>query len=212
MGSSKGNTNCTRGRGIGLFVTLSGLLASSLLLFACEQLVSYEVRSWLFDGVPPPEGTVETGLPGDPTGPDSAEGTRRRAPTGPVSQHKPWVEQKCRACHNVSARPGDAGRFMTRASGAALCLSCHRGFPEDRVFVHGPVAAGACIFCHVPHYSEHKALLISEPSHICERCHDRSGLAQTVAHREAEQARASCTECHDPHGGGDRFFLRGKAR
>lgn len=92
-----------------------------------------------------------------------------------------------------------------------LCLTCHAdlGF-KDKKYVHGPVAAGACILCHDPHSSWYANLLTGAPRNACNACH--AGVRESVQksrHAHPPVAEGRCTLCHDPHASDQRGQLRG---
>ncbi len=91
-----------------------------------------------------------------------------------------------------------------------LCVSCHDELAGGALFLHGPVAANDCTVCHHHHGSMHPRMLLAELSKICDRCHDRPDLNETP-HADLPPDQ-SCVECHNPHGGADRFFLKRSER
>jgi predicted CXXCH cytochrome family protein len=116
------------------------------------------------------------------------------------SDHPPYLEKKCDDCHNKTTESG----FVT--SKEDLCYVCHTDFIKGR-FVHGPVAARSCLFCHEPHNSPHQSLLKKEQSAICAECHKEKRVAAAM-HEKFAQQKMGCVECHDPHYGNVRFFLK----
>ncbi len=111
--------------------------------------------------------------------------------------HPGFLEGECGECHD-----GGAGGGMAPGSHPDLCHSCHDRKDEAR-FLHGPVGAGQCTFCHDPHGSSEPAFLSAGGGKLCRSCHDQPGSS---AHMKDSRERA-CTECHNPHGSGKKFFL-----
>jgi predicted CXXCH cytochrome family protein len=176
----------------------------SALVTACSEPTRYQVLSFFFDGVPKPGTKPPKGYPA-PGGTDTDLGpSSRPAAVAPTYSHPPYRENRCGVCH-------DAGSgLLVRTPQQGLCRSCHPDVPGDVAYVHGPVAVGDCLYCHRPHSSFHPKLLVKEGSAMCLDCHDGKQLTM-CPHREAGEG-TTCGECHDPHGGADRFFLRRSER
>ena len=85
-----------------------------------------------------------------------------------------------------------------------LCYDCHTNYTAaERGFVHGPVAVGACLFCHDPHQSEYPHILLNNTQVICLKCHPAKDITGTRGHENIE----NCIGCHNPHLGKDRLML-----
>jgi predicted CXXCH cytochrome family protein len=158
------------------------------------------VLSFFLDGVP---------VPGAAPSEDSAA---LRPPTGaaepprPTVQrffpHTPYRENRCSGCHDA-----DSGQLI-RPVQEGLCVTCHAKIVSSR-FVHGPVAVNDCTVCHHYHAGPLPNLLLADPTVICLDCHDRDELSTGEYHAAMDQR--GCTDCHDPHGADNRFFVRGSA-
>jgi predicted CXXCH cytochrome family protein len=125
------------------------------------------------------------------------KGDIKQSPT--YSAHKPWLEEHCEECHTRTLKLGNRD--------SDLCLKCHANKTAEHENMHGPVAVGACLWCHDPHNSAYASLLKAPAREVCSQCHATATLnAERVpAHAQADR---SCLECHDGHGGKERFFLR----
>lgn len=157
----------------------------------CSVEKNYELLRLFFDGVPDPHAAI-------PLSGAGAE-AMRRSPT--YSVHAPYAREECASCHQR--------RFELSREDSRLCLDCHSQVPGAHERMHGPVAAGACLWCHAPHESPYRALLKAPSQEVCGACHDRGMLGRSVsAHADPE---ADCLECHMGHGGARRYFLRGEA-
>jgi predicted CXXCH cytochrome family protein len=121
-------------------------------------------------------------------------------PAAPVFVHKPFGERQCAACHLM-----DQGQQL-RATGAALCRTCHERLPGDMKFVHAPVANGECGECHLAHESVEPKLLRRPGDATCVECHERALLDTVSAHAAAGSA--ACVGCHDPHGSNLKGLLK----
>ena len=72
--------------------------------------------------------------------------------------------------------------------------------------MHGPVATGQCLWCHLPHESTEPKLLVASSQKLCRQCHDGNALSpDPPAHRDEQR---SCLDCHLGHGGRTGHFLR----
>ncbi len=177
-----------------------GLLIMLCMLCACSQKTRYAVMRRVFDGVPPPKGSTATDRPASSTSPAATPSTTRRPAAAPVrlaSIHPPYEARNCDACHDTTA-----ATFLTDTSGR-MCFSCHDPAAFTGRFVHGPVAVGACRFCHLPHQSRFAALLRAPERELCLRCHARTDITAIPSHAGYD----GCIACHNPHAGERRFML-----
>jgi len=115
------------------------------------------------------------------------------------SVHSPYDEKACNDCHD---KRKTIGLIVPKRQ---LCGMCHEDFVQGSV-VHGPVAIGACLACHLPHSSEHPALLKSSINSICGSCHTEGRLAEQL-HDTVNSRGMICVECHDPHFSNSRYLL-----
>jgi predicted CXXCH cytochrome family protein len=166
------------------------LTACGAVLWACTVTEkNYKVLSFFFDGVP---------NPGEPTrGPHGGTIDIQQSPT--YSAHKPWLEERCEECHTRTLKMGSRD--------SDLCLKCHASKLTEHELMHGPVAAGACLWCHNPHNSAYAHLLKAPSREVCTQCHSQSMLSAERVPAHAQPDRA-CLDCHDGHGGNVRYFLR----
>ena len=180
-------------------LTAAAVLAAS----ACSGPARHRVLTFFFDGVPKPGGDTpgqDTGEPATDT-PESPGDERKPAANKAVFyNHQPYWENRCRDCHD----PNGGQVYQTAEQG--LCATCHPDLPGNARYVHGPVAVKSCLFCHHYHRSLHAKLLLDEPDALCFRCHKREGLTEGEHHADIDER--PCIECHDPHSGDDRFFLK----
>src|SRR5262245_10971087 len=77
---------------------------------------------------------------------------------------------ECRGCHSSLA-----GGLPTAPPPPGSCAAsgCHRSFEPPPRLVHGPVAAGDCNICHVPHSSVEPYLVSMPAPRLCTGCHDK---------------------------------------
>lgn len=183
----------------------SWLLCGVVLLavLGCDATTRYKVLSTVFDGVPrlpPPEEYcqgIDTGQSPDETALAEPDGESADRKAG--SSHEPYREKRCNDCHAFD-RPGGLLRPKRE-----LCFTCHRDFIQGPV-VHGPVAVGDCLACHLPHSSPNAALLIRDKAELCGTCHQERRLAAKM-HDRLRQQQMACTDCHNPHFGHAVYFL-----
>jgi predicted CXXCH cytochrome family protein len=169
-----------------------GMLAASVVWLGCSPKKHYKVLSFFFDGVPDPNAPAR-GAPGqlDATG---------RVIMASV-MHKPYQENRCDACH-TSQNAFENLSTPTEES----CLKCHDKVKEPWTFLHGPVAATQCLWCHDPHRSTVPSLLRHPAGKLCRECHTQELLDPGVP--EHVDLTADCLQCHYGHGGNDRNFLK----
>lgn len=178
-----------RGRRLRAALLLAPFAAAVWL--GCSVQENYEVLSFFFDGVPDPSAPIGAG--------SGTGGTRLPGVT--YYTHEPFVEGECMACHRS---PSD---FQMSWEDSSMCLDCHADAKEGYAYVHGPVAADACLWCHAPHESTVQPLLRVESPELCLQCH---GLEMQDEPRipEHEDLSRDCSDCHYAHGDDDRFFVK----
>ncbi len=198
-----------------------GVLALAVLLTvlvsACTRERRHEALTFFFDGVPPldapldPAGSELAALP--QTSAERIEALGYNLKVTRTVTHKPVADRQCSSCHEVNdtGRPAGSwvsGTAMLRMPVEELCLVCH---PQEDPVRHGPAASGQCVICHHPHASQNPHLLrLAEPQKTCVQCHLTVDIASAAEHA-GSVLEQSCLECHDPHGGSQRGFLRGPA-
>lgn len=116
------------------------------------------------------------------------------------SRHRPWDEKDCQGCHNFQAKN------KLHLPKNEICYLCHKNFVQGS-FVHGPVAVGACLACHLPHSSGNPSLLVKSLGEICFKCHLEKRLAATM-HDKIIASGMFCVDCHNPHSSNLRYFLK----
>ena len=129
-----------------------------------------------------------------------SEGDKPASGESDRSEHRPWKEKNCKACHDFKAE----SKLLT--SRKEICYLCHKNFIQG-TFVHGPVAVSACLVCHDPHSSANPSLLRLPLKEICFKCHREDRLAAKM-HEKVISRGILCVECHDPHSRNIRYFLK----
>lgn len=178
------------------------IIATAFALGGCDPLTVHKVTSTVFDGVPSmpsPEQYCKDYHEKATLAERESERKKQQSETQD-SNHPPYTEKRCNDCHNKDAESG----FVVEKD--ALCAHCHKGYPEGN-FLHGPAAVGACLKCHLPHTSKNPSLLIKPKAELCGICHAEARAAKSL-HATMATKGVLCTDCHDPHGGNNRFFLR----
>ncbi|HEX9778248.1 MAG TPA: cytochrome c3 family protein [Geopsychrobacteraceae bacterium] len=115
------------------------------------------------------------------------------------SAHRPYEEKSCNDCHD---KRKTIGLIVEKNR---LCGVCHEDFVQGSV-VHGPVAIGACLACHLPHSSRYPVLLKASVNDICGNCHTEKRLAEQL-HETVRSRGMICVDCHDPHFSNSRYLL-----
>lgn len=195
----------TKPAGIGVILVL--LLTLGALLTGCDQTARHKVLSTVFDGVPelpPAQQICEEYYQKRLTAEQAGEEAQLVADNESANKsgHKPFLEKRCNDCHSTD-KSENGGLIRPRRE---LCFVCHKDFVKGSN-VHGPVAVGDCLACHLPHTSPNPALLRESKTEICKTCHQERRLAETMHNRFLDN-RITCVECHDPHAGDARYFLR----
>ncbi len=99
---------------------------------------------------------------------------------------------------------GGAARADIKGKTGCVTGKCHSNMGTDK-FVHGPVAAGECQFCH-KETGKHKFAPIPNPaSQLCYSCHDRK---DNLKHVHPPVKAGKCTACHSPHQSPFKYQLR----
>ena len=185
------------------------MIVGQLFISGCgDPVTNHKILSTIFDGVPslPAEKEMCAEYYVIRTEAEAAgkvlAATESGSGNSNHSSHKPYGEKKCNDCHSNDKNQND-GLIVPKQE---LCIVCHVDFVTG-INVHGPVAVGDCLACHLPHSSNHRALLIEDPDQICSTCHQEGRLAAAMHDRFIVKT-ISCGECHDPHAGNARYFLK----
>jgi predicted CXXCH cytochrome family protein len=184
------------------------VILGALLLCGCDPVTRHQALTTLFDGVPrmpPAKEFCQEELAREAKAAQSGSApTEKAGEAAPpkLLNHAPYAEKKCPDCHG-NDKDKEGGLVVPRLE---LCAVCHPNFLTG-AFQHGPAAVGDCLACHEPHQSTHPPLLVAEKSVLCTRCHHEDRSAKEMHERFRDKG-ISCVQCHDPHAGNDRFFLK----
>lgn len=192
------------GRGLPRRPAILAMTAVLALIAAatCSPETTHRVLVFFYDGVPPLDGRLAD--PKIAITQNSLELTTAQTPRPAKVKtrfysHPMYWKNRCGSCHGANQR-------LLRTVRQGLCQTCHFQKPEEvKKRVHGPVAVNGCLACHRYHKSEHPKLLVTDAQTLCFHCHQMSELTTDEHHATIETKR--CIECHDPHGGDDRFYL-----
>ncbi len=119
------------------------------------------------------------------------------------SQHVPFEEGSCDACH----RKPRGTRVRLLQEGGALCEACHGDVAsEGDAVVHTALKQGRCVECHEPHSADQPHLLKAAGGELCFACHPE--IAERAKGAGAHQAlEDGCDSCHDAHSSNRRAML-----
>jgi predicted CXXCH cytochrome family protein len=170
-----------------------------LLCLGCSQATRRNVASYIFDGVPAPPLPEEYCASWLAAKQEQAGQSKKEAKEH-GSVHRPYQEKKCKSCHDTS-KPGGL-----IAPPRALCLMCHGNIVKG-AYGHAPAVSGDCLACHLPHDSVFPSLLKHEKDKICVSCHMERRVAQGL-HDRVAKAGIVCFDCHSPHAGNVKYFLK----
>ena len=122
-------------------------------------------------------------------------------------EHEPYksCDIKCHGDHKSREISSDPSLNMTVPQ---LCYQCHEDplLSDESINVHGPVAVGACSFCHSPHGSDYPSLLKMEVPGLCYQCHEVETVHSISGH--GDQSYASCLDCHQTHSSPGKYLLK----
>jgi len=178
------------------------LVSIEILVVSCDEVKHRDVLTFFFDGLEPPQ---PQGLENGPVDPNGGRAQADQAPLWHV--HEPT--KLCTNCHDARKRSRSTGRAYLIAQLPTLCYGCHDDFTALASFVHGPVAVGQCLFCHNPHKTRVKHLLLKAVPDLCYGCHDTDAIEAIPAHLVAQLS--ACTDCHNPHSGSVKALLKDAA-
>lgn len=179
---------------------------SICVLCSCSPVTTHQVLSTVFDGVPtmPPAEQICTEYAAELIAKErdgKAGKGEGAAAAQKASTHRPYQEKRCDDCHDKTTESG----FVVKSK-EELCFHCHSDFIKGS-FVHGPVAVGDCLACHDPHTSTLPSLLKVAAANICAVCHREPRQAASL-HDTTVSHNMVCVNCHSPHYGNVRFFLK----
>jgi len=177
------------------------------LLSSCAESKRHQIMSFIFDGVPPMPGSEV-----DTSGPDDGDGRRRRRSEpvwfihDPIINYDASLERPCARCHQEQAQQSFSGEVHLTAPAPQLCYECHDPPTMQLGWVHGPVAAGECVFCHEPHRSVQAFLLKKPQPAMCYQCHDSQAISEIEGH--AKPSFSLCLDCHSGHASVAKYLLK----
>ena len=174
-----------------------------VLLVSCASSTRTRVLKFFFDGVPETESRQEEPTEITQSGEDRTVPVRKAPVTVMLSRHRDYADKNCDRCHDRAS-----ANFLT-ADKKNFCFLCHKKEDYDGPYVHGPVAVGACLSCHVPHESKYRKLLQTESQDLCMKCHRSENMPDSQIHTQNQTV--GCTDCHRPHRSNTRFFLKQSA-
>ena len=181
------------------FFELIVMMLCSILLLNCSEEKKHDILTFLFDGVPP---LGQKALKNELVNADFR--TTSQVPEGPVWYvHEP--RKDCTNCHDKSRQKNMSPQTYLKAPVPQLCYNCHSDYSSNQ-YVHGPVAVGQCLYCHNPHASQIKYLLIKSEPELCYKCHDQYAVELIPGHFSKQMS--TCTNCHNPHSSSIGYLLK----
>ena len=177
-------------------------VAALLLCTGCSQATRRDVASYIFDGMPAPvqpETFCASWLAARQSLVSSAQ-KKAGAATSQGSSHPPYKEKECNKCHDTTKTGG------LKAPRRELCLLCH-DYILKGAYAHAPATSGECLACHLPHDAVYPSLLKYDKARLCVSCHAEQRQARGL-HDKSAKAGLFCSDCHDPHVGNNRYFLK----
>ena len=200
--AASGPVTLRRGRSLTVAVLITAVAVVTVTA-ACSRETAHRVLVFLYDGVPPLDvdvGDLKVEMPDASTAIAVVAPPRHVRAKKRFYNHLPYRENRCGECHEGE------GRGLLKTARQGLCQTCHHEKPvTEKKNIHGPVATNGCLVCHTYHRSVHPKLLLADAQTLCFHCHEMSELRTDEHHATIEEKR--CIDCHDAHGGDDRFFL-----
>jgi DmsE family decaheme c-type cytochrome len=135
--------------------------------------------------------------------------------------HTPLGQLGCQSCHGESAdhvglkRPFPDVVFKGPNTSPItvrnqVCLSCHQA--GLRINWQGSRHANnevACTDCHTAHVRKDPVLERRTQPPVCYTCHsEQRADALKYSHHPIDEAKVTCSDCHNPHGGPGRKLLK----
>jgi predicted CXXCH cytochrome family protein len=118
--------------------------------------------------------------------------------------HEPL--KNCVPCHGDRWEQASVDQPNLVAPVPKLCYGCHKEFISLKGWVHGPVATGNCLLCHVSHETDNKSLLSKPIPELCFQCHG-AGMLQSIANH-SDKSYDKCNNCHEGHTSPGRMLLK----
>jgi len=111
---------------------------------------------------------------------------------------------QCNGCHEGHVGSAD----HLKAGVPELCYECHESLDPIALegYVHGPVAMGACLYCHEPHETKEEHRLREPIPELCYGCHGKADINSVRDHRE--ESYFECNNCHEGHTSPEEYFLK----
>lgn len=181
-------------------------LAALWLLSGCEPVTTHRILVTFFDdapSLPPPDQyCAETAELAGKSAAQPLEIGTEAVKKEEGSSHPPYADKRCNSCHQAD-KTSVSGLLKPQDE---LCFMCHPQIIKRR-FAHGPAAEGECLGCHLPHEASYPSLLARPAATLCDRCHSE-GRAAAGMHDRIKKSGVVCIDCHDPHSGDNRYFLK----
>lgn len=171
----------------------------------CDPATTHKITSTIIDGIPAmPPAEQYCREYHEKKVAEERDLTTKKKVTAEASKsesvHPPYGEKQCDSCHDKTKPDG-----LVRPR-QELCFICHPDIIKE-AFVHGPASVGGCLECHVPHSSQSPSLLKREKSQVCGGCHREKRITEGM-HTNVMSRGMLCMDCHNPHAGSMRYFLR----
>ncbi|MCJ7679306.1 MAG: cytochrome c3 family protein [Candidatus Aminicenantes bacterium] len=170
---------------------------TALLLGMCICCSNPKVLKFFFDGVPEPE--IKKQDSNDTPLPKMRIQLQNIKPTV-NSEHPDYISKACSKCHDIKAET------YLNTDVRRLCFNCHKESAFTGAYVHGPIAVGECLKCHLPHESQYDFLLKNTGSALCYICHKQDDVLLNDKH--IIENIDSCSDCHSSHVSEDRYLIK----
>ncbi len=185
-------------------VILAGVFL--IVLVGCDRAGRHKVLTFFFEGVPPLESDSQTDDKQTPAEESPELVAAKQEAARSDSQRGSSTHEPGKDCYQCHMKQGGWDQERLAEPLPDLCYSCHTDYNAASGYLHGPIAAGDCVFCHDPHQTGYVHLQKAPQPKLCYQCHLPEDIESEAHHQDLESR--ACTECHDPHIGSTRNLLK----
>lgn len=122
---------------------------------------------------------------------------------------KPVERASCDTCHRLKGK-SPSYKKVTPTQANCTTGGCHSKFGKAE-YLHGPIGAKLCIFCHNPHGSLVPKIVSRPGAELCISCHQEEKRIYKDKVIMPPVKEGNCIVCHDPHQSSQKFQLIGES-
>ena len=137
--------------------------------------------------------------------------SKKEIPEGlkPYYIHPAVEKSSCDTCHQITGKSPSYKKIIPTT---ANCTTgkCHTNIGNDK-FIHGPIGAKICVFCHNPHGSSIPKTVSRSGKDLCLSCHEEEKRIYREKVIMPPVNEGNCVACHNPHQSSQKFQLAGNS-